>query len=381
VKIVLAPSAYYPNIGGIEELTRQLARELTSRGHSVSVVTNRWPDELYADEWLDGVQVKRLMFPLPRAEMRGAAAFLATGPIAATHLVRSIRACRPDVVHVIGAGPQSAYLGVLKGVCGSSLVFTAAGELTFDATAIFRRSVSLRVGLRRMLRSADAITACSEYVMRDLGQVTVTDAPKFVVPFGVNPDEFPHPEDRDRHGAPYVAAVGRLVPQKGFDVLVSAFETEALSHLRLVVAGDGFERLRLQQQTERLGLDGRVEFVGAIDRVGVAALLRFARIFAFPSRGEAFGIALLEAMAAGVPSVAAAAGGIPEFAVDGENALLVGPDKPEELATAIARLDADEELRSRLARGGLETARHLSWANLTTRYEEVYSHASAQATR
>ena len=378
LRVLLAPSAYYPHVGGIEELTRQLALALIARGHHAAVLTNRWPAGVKPSETLDGIEVTRLRFPLPALHPFTGARFLASSPAAILALLRYVRRWRPTVVHVIGAGPPSVYLATLHARLGACLVFTAQGELTFDAHGVFERSTTLRAGLRRVLREAGAVTACSAFVLRDLEDVQEIRAPSYVIPNGVKPDEFVDAASEEELGS-YVLAVGRLVPQKGFDVLVDAFASELLADLNLVLAGDGFERPRLEARAVELGLGSRVRFLGSVDRSHLGRLLRGARAFAFPSRGEAFGIALLEAMAAGVPAVAAAAGGVPEFARDGENALLVQPEDTKALAEAIARVAADAALRDRLVHGGHRTAVELAWSRIAKRYEDVYLTALASA--
>jgi glycogen(starch) synthase len=372
LRVVLAPSAYYPHVGGIEELTRQLALALGARGHHVVVLTNRWPSSALRFELLDGVDVTRLRFPLPARHPAAVARFLATSLSAAFDLVRQIRRWQPDVIHVIGAGPQSVYLAMLAPLLAAQrLVFTAQGELTFDAHGAFEHSAPLRTGLRRVLRKADVVTACSEFVMRGLAEFEGIRAPSFVIPNGVEPNDFADAAPEAELG-PYVLGVGRLVPQKGFDVLIDAFASVELAELSLVLAGEGFERDRLQARARDLGIDARIRFEGVADRPRVVALLRGARVFAFPSLGEPFGIALLEAMAAGVPAVATAAGGVPEFARDGVNALLVQPGNARTLAAAIARLAFDPELCARVISGGLATAEAHAWGRIAGRYEDIY---------
>jgi glycosyltransferase involved in cell wall biosynthesis len=228
-----------------------------------------------------------------------------------------------------------------------------------------------------MLHNADAVTACSEYVMRDLASEGHIRGSSSVIPNGVDPREFQAESEAsgDPAGDPYVLAVGRLVPQKGFDLLLDAFRSSRLTGLNLVFAGDGFERQRLEAQAAEIGLSARVRFLGSVTRPRLAALLRGAHAFAFPSRGEAFGIALLEAMAAGVPAVAAAAGGVPELAADGYNALVVHPEDATALAAALDRVASDAGLRERLIAGGLETASQLEWSKIAGRYEDVYREA------
>jgi glycosyltransferase involved in cell wall biosynthesis len=379
MRILLAPSAYYPHVGGIEELTRQLALTFESRGHDVSVLTNRWPEGVRRSEVRDGVRVERLRFPLPASRPRAAARFAAAFPPAALRLLSHLRGTKPDVVHVVGAGPQSAYLAFFTHLAGSALVFTAQGELTFDAHDVFRTSASLRAGLRQMLRTADVVTACSAFTLRHLEAFSPIKGPAHVVPNGVDPTEFVDAvgEERPR---PYVLGVGRLVTQKGFDVLLDAFADPRLRELELVLVGDGVERAHLEQRAERLQIAERVRFVGAVDRDRVGRLLHGASLFAFPSRGEPFGIALLEAMAAGVPTVAAAAGGIPEFARRGENALLVNPEDSQALADALVRLRQDAVLRKRIIDGGRATAADLAWRTIADRYERIYEYARAGRT-
>ena len=382
MRVVLAPSAYYPHVGGIEELTRQLALELQGRGHDVSVLTNRWPSGVARAELLDGVRVTRLPFPLPAASVLAAARFLVAAPQAALRLVRELRKTSPDVVHVIGAGPQAAYLTALARPLRLRIVFTAQGELTFDAQSVFQRSATLRASLRRLLRRADAVTACSMYVLDALSSVGPIRSKALVVPNGVTPEDFAE-GTAEPAARPYVLALGRLAPQKGFDVLIDAFAHESMRPLGLdlVIAGDGSERDRLATQAGSLGLGDRVRLIGSVGRYRLPSLLAGAELFAFPSRGEPFGIALLEAMAAGVPSVATDAGGVGEFARNEENSLLVAPDDADALAQGLLRLHGDAELRARVSAAGQATAAGLSWSVIAPRYESLYREVAGAARR
>lgn len=372
LRVLLFPSAYYPHVGGIEEVTRQLALHLAARGHEAEVATNRWPEGTVASETLDGVRVTRIPLSLPEHSARGGARFLAGGPRSALRLIRKTRAF--DVLHIVGSGPNAAYAAALQPLLGARTVLTLQGEFRADPHRSFERSRSLRYGLRTLLAGADAVTACSRFVLDELedgGLATRADAE--VIPNGVNPGDF---SPGDRGG--YVLAAGRLVEQKGLDTLLRAYAAAAggLGGRRLLIAGDGPERESLGRLSDSLGLNGHVSFLGSVGRDRVAELLRGADVFAFPSRYEAFGVALLEAMAAGVPIVAARAGGIPEFAVDGENALLVPPDDVAALAAALTRLANDGVLARRLAEGARAQAERHSWEHVTDRYEDVYRRAA-----
>ena len=375
MRVLLAPSAYYPQVGGIEELTRQLGRALQARGHETTVLTNRWPDGLIESEVLGGVEVKRLRFPLPAMRLAAAARFIIEAPSAIWAVTHHVRDWRAEVVHVIGAGPQSAYLGMLADRLGAPLVFTTQGELSFDAHDVFERSATLRAGLRRTVRQARIVTACSAFTLRNLEAFVSPRCPSLVIPNGVDPEEFVGGNASETDSEPYVLGVGRLVPQKGFDLLIDAFASTELAGLNLVIAGDGYEREALARRAVDLGIADRVHLLGTVERSRLPALMRRAQAFALPSRGEPFGIALLEAMAAGVPAVATAAGGVPEFATDEINALLVPPDDVGALSSALGRIASDVQLRSRLAADGMRTAGGLAWRKIAQRYEAVYEDA------
>jgi len=160
----------------------------------------------------------------------------------------------------------------------------------------------------------------------------------------------------DRH----IVAVGRLDPIKGFDVLVDALRqlNERNIEFRCTVIGEGPLRAALEAQTHAHGLDGRIEWVGALPQEAVQAALRDAAIFALPCQVAADGnrdgipVALMEAMANGCTVVTTAVSGIPELVEDDVNGLVVAERDAAGLADALQRLLGDSPLRRRLAVAG-----------------------------
>lgn len=369
--MLLVPSAYYPHVGGIEEMTRRLALELELRGHQSMILTNRWPSRTARKETMDGLRVRRLRFALPARRLAAVARFGAVAPGSAAALLGIIRSFRPDVVHVHGAGPNAVYVAALRGLIRAPIVFSAHGELRNDAHGALARARALRWALQSLLRHAAAVIAPSQVVLDELGEELELVAPATVLPNAVDLSEFEVARPSDEG---YIFTAGRLVHQKGVDLLLRAYAQArvSLGGRRLIVAGDGPERPALVRLAADLGLDGDVSFVGSVGRERLAELMCGADAFAFPSRQEAFGIALLEAMAAGTPAVATRVGGIPEFARDGENALLVAPEDADGLAAALVRLTGDPELGGRLAAGGRAQAAQLSWSRVVPLYEEIY---------
>jgi phosphatidylinositol alpha-1,6-mannosyltransferase len=160
-----------------------------------------------------------------------------------------------------------------------------------------------------------------------------------------------------RAGHDFLLIVGRMAASeryKGHDELLDALPGLALTHpeVRLVVAGDGDDRPRLEARAAALGLSGRTLFTGFVEEATLAELYRRAAIFVMPSRGEGFGLVYLEAMRAGKPCVAARASAAAELIADGETGLLVDPVDSERLAATLGPLLADRELARAMGQAG-----------------------------
>lgn len=173
-------------------------------------------------------------------------------------------------------------------------------------------------------------------------------------------------------GAFVVAALGRFVPVKGFDLLVEALPAlvAAAPAARLLLVGDGPARAALEARARALGVGDRVLVTGATP--DVAGHLAAADVLAAPSRNEGMGRALIEALALGLPVVGAAVGGIPSVLGDGSCGRLVPPDDPAALAAALAEVARDAPLRARLAAAAPVRAEAFSTEVAAARMREVY---------
>jgi glycosyltransferase involved in cell wall biosynthesis len=149
-----------------------------------------------------------------------------------------------------------------------------------------------------------------------------------------------------------VLAVGRLSREKGHIDLIEAFKILLKSRsdisARLIIAGDGPERSRLEAVTSSPEMKGRVVFAGQVSNV--QPFYAIANVFALPSHSEGSPNVLLEAMAASVPIVATSVGGVPEIVENEESALLVPMKDPAALSSALATLLTDSNLRARLVK-------------------------------
>lgn len=207
-----------------------------------------------------------------------------------------------------------------------------------------------------LMRRYEKIYGVSDYVL----QTHVSSYPTERTArwrYFVNADRFcPSPEQRSlvrsELGIPdsrfVVVVVANLIPWKGVDVAIRALG-RLPGDSELWVVGSGAQERSCRELARSLNLTDRVRFFGMT--YDVAPKIQAADCLSCPSIwGEAVGLVNLEGMACGVPVVASAVGGIPEFLHDGENGLLVPPGDVAELATAYARLAADDALRSRLGK-------------------------------
>ncbi len=158
---------------------------------------------------------------------------------------------------------------------------------------------------------------------------------------GVNVNDFIF--EQTQSNTNILGTAGRLVRLKGFSYLLQAFAIlrRSRTDIKLEIAGCGPELEKLKLEAKDLGLDNSVHFLGWQDDLKPALSRWFA--FALPSVEEGFGIAVLEAMAAGLPVVASAVGGLPELVIHGKTGLLVPPAQPAALAKAISDLLANHE--------------------------------------
>lgn len=382
-RVALISSSYHPYPGGVEEHTRQVARELRERGVAVEVWTVDRGEHLGVRQ-VDDITVHYLPTPLPAATPGAILRFARDlGP--AWRLWRhAYQGFRPDVVHVQCFGPNGLYALALARLTGVPLIVSSHGETFADEHNAFDTSWLLRSGLRRALRGAAQATACSEVVLDDL-RTRFGLRGGMVVPNGVDLAEAERlgvvPPARSGDRPPVVAAVGRLVPVKGFDLLVRAFaEADVPPGTRLVIGGDGQQLEPLRLLAGELGVN-TIELPGRLDRRQVLELMGEADVVAIPSRREAFGIVLLEAWRAGAAVLATDRDGPGSLVRHGVDGLSIDPQDTASFARELNTLLTDAELRGRLGHAGQQRVRQFSWQQVAQNYLSLYRRTTSPASK
>jgi glycosyltransferase involved in cell wall biosynthesis len=398
-RVALLPSAYPPALGGVEELTRHLALALVDAGDEVEVWTLHGDDaEPETVEVRDDLIVRRFPMPLPAVKWSSLYRSATIGPRTLFSLRNAVDAFRPDVLHVVCFGPNGVYATALARFTGLPLVVTLQGETVMDDSDIFETSRVLRSALRRGLRAAAVVTGCSAFTLADAERrFGLAPGRGVVVPNGVDLDEIhsgrgdeagdtqsgsdgPETPDHLRAaGRPYVLALGRVVPKKGFDLLLEAYAglDQSRRTADLVIGGTGSALDDLRARADALGLGDSVHFVGRLGRSQVARSMAGADLFVMPSRLEPFGIVILEGWRAGVAVVATSRGGPPEFVRDGEDGVLVDPFDTASFTEALAELLTDDARRRVVAEAGRARVAEFAWPVIVERYRALYASVTA----
>ena len=336
---LLVTNDFPPKVGGIQSYLWELWRRLPA--DEATVLTTSHPEAEAFDASTDLRIVRssrRVLLPSPG-------------------LVREIRSLADEVgaelVLVDPVLPLGALAGSLERPYG---VVVHGAEMTVPGRVPGYRHLAARV-----LRGATVVVAAGGYPLREAERAARTRLPAVVVPPGVDVDRFaPAPAaerkaTRRAMGLPedgrVLLGVSRLVPRKGFDVLLRAVAELAPGRDDLVVAiaGDGRDRARLRRLADRL--DVTAHFLGPVPDEDLPGLYAAADLFVMACRNrwfgleqEGFGIVFLEAAAAGVPAVAGRSGGSHEAVAHGRTGLVVDrPTSPTLLARAIAGLLADPD--------------------------------------
>ena len=344
---LLVTNDFPPKLGGIQSYLYELWRRLPPDQTTVLTTPHAG-----ATEW-----DSRQAFRIARTKQK------VLFPTKA--LTRDIDALAREVgADVIFLDPMLPLAAVGPHLQSAPYVVIAHGaEITVPASLPY-----LRTRARRVMRAAAGIVAAGGYPARQATRVAGRDLSGVIVPPGVDGERF-RPIDDDLRAAtrarfgldparPLVLGLSRLVPRKGFDVVIDA--VAGMPGVQLAIGGSGRDHARLARRARG---NPNVRFLGRVADADMADLYGSADAFAMCCRdrwagleAEGFGIVFLEAAACGVPAVAGRSGGAHEAVVDGETGYVVKPRDVRAVRAALVRLCDDRELRSQMGRAARERA-------------------------
>ena len=375
MKVLIVSGIWPPDVGGPASHAPELAAFLRDRGLGVEVVTTADAEpatQPYEVRWVDRAAPVGLRHARVAAWVRERATHAdivyATSMLGRAVLGSSL-ARRPVVVKLVAdeAFERARRFGLFDG----------------DLDAFQRVAGGIRVRLLRAardgaLRRAAHVVCPSAYLASlavgwGVPEERVTVLPNVAPALPSVPSR---EEARARLGldGPTLAFAGRITRQKALAVALAA--VSRVDDVSLLVAGGGPDLPEVRREATKLGLDGRVRFLGPLDRDGVLTLFRAADASVLSSSWENFPHTIVEALAVGTPVIATAVGGVPELVRDGTNGLLVGAGDADALARAIRRVVSEPGLRERLAARAPSSVEHLRPERVYTRLEAILREAA-----
>ncbi len=367
LKILHLGKYFHPDSGGIERVTMDIVQGTARAGCDVMVLCFGYVDRLREERCGDVGVLRAPIWKLVRSQPFGWQYFRAF-----------LRRARDfDIVHIHVPNMLAALALVTAHVPGKAVVHWHADIVNKGWFGMLMRPLEWL-----MLRRADALVATSQAYADASPQLRHFKNKVHVVPIGISDADIFDNDEGDTvtsqmtgigqipDDVPVILAVGRLVPYKGFDVLIDAAR-ELTAGCRIVIVGGGERRAELEARIRERQVADRIVLAGQLDDDALRRLFQRAAIFCLPSvsRAEAFGVVLLEAMARGLPIVASdiTGSGVPWVNLHGVTGLNVPAGDASALAAALTQLLADPKRRAKMGR----EARH--------RYETEFT--SALATR
>ncbi len=356
-----------------------MARELVRKGHEVDVLTSRAASDLPL-ETLEGITVHRVRSSrrsIHDAGLLGTVVFL----FFALFRLRTLLKQKPyQCAHFYFALPTGLLALYWRSHTDAPYIISLRGSDVpgYDSTnsqLVFLHRALWKVTASILNRAAYVIANSDS--LRDLARKSFPGESIQVITNGICVNTF-YPRDinggKDKEIR--VLCVARLIDRKGVEYLLKAMGLNESSRFILYLAGDGPLTPELRRLARQLGIEMKIEFLGFVYGEALTKRYQEADIFVLPSLSESFSMALLEAMASGLPIVATNVGGIPELITDGENGFLVPPADPDSLSDAIERLATSSDMRHQFALANRrKTEGSYTWSRIAEAYLKRYQDA------
>ena len=344
MRVGIFSESYPPLINGVSTSVQTLTAQLESAGHDVFVFTSRYPR--YKDE-------RAGVYRFPSVNALVEPDYVLPVPFS-PRISLALRTLKLDIVH----SQSPFFLGLVarRTARALHLPHVATNHTLYTEYAHYLPLPTVGVTRRLLVRwmhgfynTCDRVLAPSELARRVLTERCGVETPVSVVPTAIPapPYVLARPaETRQEFGLPPDARillyVGRLAPEKNLDLLLRAFAliTGKTTDTYLVLAGSGKSRRMLENRARALGVHRRTRFAGFLSRTKLDPLYQASDLFLFPSKTETQGLAVGEALAAGLPCLVVNSGGAPEAIRDGVDGYLV-EDQAESMAGRALELLAD----------------------------------------
>lgn len=375
MNILLINNEFPPIGGGGSTVTKYALRYLTQAGHQVTLLTSRWRN-LPAEEEIEGARVIRI--PTIRRYQDfcaqwelvifGLSALCYAFAFTLVHRVNFIQA-----YFAVPAGFVAWIISYLQGIPYG--VYFGGSDIPHANPSRYQGIYPIITPLLKAIwRRAAFRTVCSAELVV-LAKKADPSSEFMLIPNGVETARF-CPIDRPPNAKVKILFIGRLIPRKGFQRVVAALPTLrqlAGRPFTVEVVGSGAARPTLDSLAEELKVTDLIQYVGLVPYDQLEQSYQYADIFVLTSLSEGMPSVILEAMGCGLPIIASDVGGNNEIVKEGVNGFLVKGDDVARLATHLAALVNDEQLRHRLGQASRALSLHYDWHHIMDQYLALYA--------
>ncbi len=363
MKVLYLSGFFWPQLGGIETLSLEFLPAMQKRGYEFMVITSLVNRDLPAYDNYEGIPVHR--FPFLKAISEKNLPLMKDCILAMSEAKKTFR---PELVHVQMSAPISFYhVKTLNAYPAPTLLslHTCFGDYSAGKDTV----------LGQTLRTANWTTTVSNAVMSDVKKIYPEISEQSSVVYNgmkysnVSPTTL-------KFSPPHILGIGRLVKEKGFDILIDAFALlrEKFPEARLTLAGDGTKREALEKQVLNRKLHDSVGFTGQIHPRQISELINRGDVVVIPSRfKDPLPTVALEAGLLGRPVVGAKLGGLKEMIIEGKTGLLVDSENPQSYFEAIAHLITRPERAQSMGQSARSRIKNVfGWARYIDSYDDLY---------
>ena len=367
MRILIINSEYPPLGGGAGNASANLARSLKSKNHDVAVMTVHHTG-FEREETQDGVLIRRiraLRKYQDRSDPLEQLSFILSGCF---YILPIVHSWKPEIIVAFFGVPSGAVAWFANLILGIPYIVSLRGGdvpgfRPYDFGTYHRMVGPL---LRRIWRRARAVVANSKG-LRDLGQVFEPNTPIKIIPNGVNVERF-NPIERTWNPG-RMLFVGRIVYQKGLDILFQALSGLLDLDWELTLVGDGNQRPILEEQARSLGMLDRIHFTGWLTGDAVVQQYQRANMYVASSRHEGMSNVVLEAMASGLPVVASNIAGNEELVTPGINGFLVPSGDARALTNSLREILSNPEQQHKMGAASRErVVQSYTWSGMAEQY-------------
>lgn len=370
LKVLILNSEYPPVGGGAGTATYNLARFMASRGLSIKVCTCRY-GHLPNRETKDGFEIIRVPSKRERADRTNPGEQISFIFSSFTYCLKNFKLWKPDIVWAFFGFPSGFTALAVRILFGIPyIVSLRGGDVPGFRPYDFRKFHRIGAPFIRLVWNHAAAVVANSEGLKKLALDFHKKVPIAVIPNGIDLEYF-KPCQRDGK-IPQLLFTGRVVYQKGLDLLISALGGLKEMDWELSIIGDGSYKNQLHHLVDEQKMTSRVHFHGWCKQEQLLPVLAQAHIFVNPSRHEGMPNAVLEAMACGLPIVATRIAGNEDLVIDGKNGFLVASENVGELRTALQTLLTNKSLRLQMGNNSRELVeKKFSWNHSGEAYQAM----------